>query len=130
MLVKSSCLDDTTTLWNKKNVANNLKEWIKSIQPIYSPSDKDKVQFFINKILVQYELKKKSFLGESKVVAIIKNSRCNNNKHFGPIWKKASMFSGSQFHDGFLYEIQNADGELIGKYKISHIINISSNLSS
>ena len=128
ILVKSNCLDDNTTLWNKNNVGNNIKDWIQSIQPIHSPMDKDQIQFFIRKILIQYELRKKSFLGESKVVAIIANSRCNKTKHFGPIWKKASMFSGTQFHDGFLYGIQNAEGELIGKYEMSFIIKSNSSV--
>ena len=126
ILARSSCLDDATTSWNSKNVGNNLKDWLKSMRPIHSSSTEDKAKFSNRKILVQYELNKKSFLGESKVVAIITNSRCNKTKHFGPIWKKASMFSGSQFNDGFLYGIQNAEGELIGKYKISYIINSSS----
>ena len=42
------------------------------------------------------------------------NIDCSSLKHVGPTWRKPSMFSMVQFHDGFLYGTDDIDGELSG----------------
>ena len=104
-LVTSTCSADSVTTWNTRDIRRNLQNWIRSIEQVPSSSKRHKWHLFVQKSLHNSEL--------SSVQFITKN-RCNKQKPIGPVWKKASMFSGTQFHDGFLYTEENDGGNMTG----------------
>ena len=106
-LVESTCSDDSATTWNTHNVGGNLKNWIRSIQEVSSSSKRHKWDLIVQKPLHDSELSSVQFMT---------NNRCKKQSPIGPLWKKASMFSGTQFHDGYLYTEKNDEGNMTGNY--------------
>ena len=106
-LVTSTCSDDSVTTWNTHNVGGNLKNWIRSIQQVSSSSKRHKWDLFVQKPLHNSELSSVQFMT---------SNRCKKQRPVGPLWKKASMFSGTQFHDGYLYTEKNDVGNMTGNY--------------
>ena len=112
-LVKSTCSDESITPWNRYNMGDHLRDWVKSIQEIRPDSGNNKNHFLVRKTLIQFE-GKTNFEGRNTFIQLIVNNMCSEQKHVGPLWKKASTFSGTQFHDGFLYGVENNEGKLTG----------------
>ena len=107
VLVKSSCSDNLTTKWNKNNIGMELKLWIKGIQIVTSVEEGDKQNFNLRKIVFQEN--------ESKMIRDIINLNCLINKStVGPIWQTAGTASNDQFHDGFLYGMEDKTGSITG----------------
>ena len=52
----------------------------------------------------------------------IGNIDCSSLKHVGPTWRKPSMFSMMQFHDGFLYGTEDINGELSGNFSVGNLL--------
>ena len=103
--VSSTCSDDSVTTWNTHDIGRNLKNWIRSIQQVPSSSKRHKWHFFVQKPYDNSEL--------SSIQFITKN-RCKKQSPIGPLWNKASMFSGTQFHDGYLYAGEHHKGNMSG----------------
>ena len=124
VLIKSGCADDETTDWNKKSIGHSLKSWIQSIRKVDTLTKQESYKSFLPKFLA-------TFKDYQKVEHIqsIANINCDKNTATGPIWKKPSIFSSKQFHDGFLYGVENEAGEMTGKsffkfhYLLTNIIN-------
>ena len=106
--VRSTCTDDVTTEWNKHSIGKNLRTWITSISEI-TPTNP---QFYLPKTLFNFQDVKKV-----EMVKFIANKDCLTDKTYGPTWRKTSTFSSTQFHDGFLYGIEDETGELTGMVK-------------
>ena len=118
-IAKSTCVDSLTTEWNKHDIGQNLKDWMKSITKLRSMPPKDAELFFLRKTLVTFEEKDNYGNGKpngNEIVGYISNIECEDDKHYGPVWKKTSNFSGTQFFDGFLYGYEDQNGELTGFY--------------
>ena len=116
-LVKSTCADSMTTEWNSHDIGQTLKDWVKSITKLRSIPKKDTKLFFLRKTLVT--LDEKDHYGNGKcnssdIVDYISNIKCDEEKRYGPVWRKTSNFSGTQFFDGFLYGYEDRNGELTG----------------
>ena len=116
-LVKSTCDDSMTTEWNSHGIEQNLKNWVTSITKIRSMPEKDTKLFFLRKMLVTFD--EKDHYGNGKcnsndIVDYISNIKCDEEKRYGPVWRKTSNFSGTQFFDGFLYGYEDRNGELTG----------------
>ena len=103
--VRSTCTDDVTTEWNKHSIGKNLKSWITSISKI-TPTNP---HFFLPKALFNFQDKRKK-----EIIKFIANKDCLADRTYGPTWRKPSIFSSTQFHDGFLYGIEDENGELTG----------------
>ena len=86
--------------------------WIRSITKITSMEEADKQYFYLKKTVQQGYNK-----GEGLIIQYIANLNCSSKKHFGPTWRKAGVISGIQFHDGFLYGIEDENGTLTGWWK-------------
>ena len=123
--VKSNCNDDITTKWNTQHIKKNLKNWIQSISKIDSFSFEEIEKTKIKKTLLIFD--EKDIITNMTIgrgVQFIGNIDCSNLKHVGPTWRKPSLFSKRQFHDGFLYGVEDSRGELTGRYlMIFHYIN-------
>ena len=113
-LSRSTCTDANTTNWNKDSIGENLKEWILSISKIRSLTKNEKETFFLRKTILQLETAGKKVEGTSSPIQYIANRDCTQNIHIGPTWRKGSVVSGTQFHDGFLYGLEDGDRELTG----------------
>ena len=110
--VKSNCDDYITTKWNNKAIGKNLKKWFRSIS---RPSSQDNGQLYLEKTLLMFD--ERDIITNQKIgrgAQFIGNIDCSSLKHVGPTWRKPSLFSMMQFHDGFLYGIEDVDGELSG----------------
>ena len=110
VLIKSICTDDETTDWNKKSIGHILKSWIQSITKLDVMTEQESYESFLPKLL-------STFKDYQKVQHIqsIANINCHKNTATGPVWKKPSRFSSTQFNDGFLYGVENEAGEMTGK---------------
>ena len=117
-LARSSCTDDITTQWNKYSVGETLRKWIISIGKIRSMPERETKHFFLRKTVSKFEIRSKSGKIIGDFVTSISNRNCSTNKHIGPTWRKPSTYSNTQFHDGFLYGIEDDNGELTGWYAI------------
>ena len=119
-LARSTCTDDFTTKWNKDSIGETLAKWITNIRKIRSVSDEEKKHYFLTKTVLEF--KKKSIHGKilGDGVQFISNTDCLKKKNIGPTWRKTSIFSGTQFNDGFLYGIEDDNGELTGVYSIHY----------
>jgi hypothetical protein len=106
--VRSTCTDDVTTEWSKHSIGKNLKTWITSISNI-TPTNP---QFYIPKTLYNFQDDRKK-----EMVKFIANTDCLKGRPYGPTWRKPSTISSTQFHDGFLYGIEDEMGELTGMPK-------------
>ena len=118
-LVKSTCADSMTTEWNSHDIGKTLKDWIKSITRLRSITEKDAEHFFLRKTIVTTDEKDHYGNGEPNgnvIVGYIANIKCDEERRYGPVWRKSSNFSGTQFFDGFLYGYEDQNGELTGYY--------------
>ena len=118
-IAKSTCDDSMTTDWNRHDIGQTLKNWVKSITRLRSMPEKDIKLFFLRKTLVTFD--EKDHYGNGKcntndIVGYISNIKCDEEKRYGPAWRKTSNFSGTQFFDGFLYGYEDQNGELTGHY--------------
>ena len=109
-LIRSTCSDNLTTKWNKKFVGPTLKHWIKSVTKISSNNGYTKEQIYLNKKIKRFTLKD----GDGFGVHYIANLNCQTQKSVGPTWMKPSTYSTDPLHDGFLYGIENENGEMTG----------------
>ena len=113
-LTRSTCTDSITTKWYKESVGEHLKNWIKSISKIRSIPEREKENFFLRKTVLLFEMKNKRLGVMAEGVQYIANRDCSKKKHIGPTWRKTSIFSNAQFDDGFLYGIEDSNGDLTG----------------
>ena len=107
-LVRSTCTDEFTSEWNSKHVGKSLKMWFNRIEYIGKPTPAEKEYYFISKHLI---------LGKnSNIVKYIGNKNCVNKKSQGPVWQLAASHPHmlDQFHDGFLYGIEDENGTMTG----------------
>ena len=112
LAVKSNCDDYITTKWNSKAIGKNLRKWFRSISRI---SSEDISQPYIKKTLLMFD--ERYIVSNQKIgtgAQFVGNIDCSSLKHVGPTWRKPSLFSMRQFHDGFLYGTEDIDGELSG----------------
>ena len=119
-IAKSTCDDSMTTEWNRHDIGQTLKNWVKSITKLRSMPEKDTKLFFLRKTLVTFNKKNPQGSGKcdgNDIVGYISNIKCDEEKHYGPAWRKTSNFSGTQFFDGFLYGYEDQNGELTGHYR-------------
>ena len=110
--VKSNCDAYITTKWNSKSIGTNLKKWFRSISRI---SSQDIGQPYLTKTLLMFD--ERDIITNKKIgtgVQFIGNIDCSSLNRVGPTWRKPSLFSMLQFHDGFLYGVEDVDGELSG----------------
>ena len=121
-IAKSTCDDSMTTEWNSHDIGQTLKNWVESIKKIRSMPEKAIELFFLRKTLVTFEEKHHCGNGrrnDNDIVGYISNIKCDEEKRYGPAWRKTSNFSGTQFFDGFLYGYEDQNGELTGYYHTS-----------
>ena len=110
VLVKSSCADDETSDWNRNSVGQQLKSWIQSISRIDMITKQESYKYFRPKSLMTFK-----DYAKNEYIKMIGKRDCPSTKTTGPVWKKPSTFSSKQFHDGFLYGVENEAGEMTGK---------------
>ena len=110
VLIKSICTDDETTDWNNNLIGHNLKSWIQSIRKLDMLTEQESYKSFLPKFLSTFKDHQKE-----QHIQSIANLNCHKNSAAGPVWKKPSIFSYTQFRDGFLYGIENESGEMTGK---------------
>ena len=119
VLVKSTCNDKETTTWNRKNISQNLKEWIRSLIRIREMTDTVSKNFFLRKKL------RKDYA--SQRVTYISNMNCLNKTSIRPIWKTPgnldTLNRKLQFDNGFLYGIEDKDGKLTGRNNLFFLHN-------
>ena len=111
--IKSTCHDNITTKWNHKNISNILKEWIESIE---RQSERNK--FGMNNFDTRTSISKKvrkDYMTQN--VQYIGNLDCSTKRSIGPIWKTPTntVTKKSQFHNGFLYGLEDENSRLTGK---------------
>ena len=112
-IVRSTCTDDFTTKWNSKNIAKNLKMWMNKIDSMATITESEMKYYHLSKILYKSKT--------NNIVKYIGNKNCLSAKSFGPVWKIAGGINRSrphirdQFHDGFLYGVEAANGTMTGK---------------
>jgi hypothetical protein len=82
--------------------------------------EREKEHFFLRKTVLVFETKNKRGGVTGEGVRYISNRDCSRKMHVGPTWRKTSTFSNTQFHDGFLYGIEDDNGGLTGRYAISY----------
>ena len=107
-LVKSTCTDDMTTKWNKNDIGKHLRTWMQGIVKLTSLKVGEEKYFFLRKTVKQ----------KSNIVRYIANVDCLNKSSFGPTWRTAGEISNNQFHDGFLYGVEDTHGMLTGLLSI------------
>ena len=113
-LVRSTCTDDNTTKWNRAFVEDSLKKWLVSLAKAKSISEREKPHRFLRKTVLEFDKKAANGKKVGEGVQYIANLDCIEKTHVGPTWRKASTFSHTLFHDGFLYGIEDKNGELTG----------------
>ena len=111
VLVKSSCADDETGDWNRNSVGQHLKSWVQSISKIDMITKQESYKYFRLKSLITFKDSAKN-----EYIKMIGKRDCHEDIKTGPVWKKPSTFSSKQFHDGFVYGVENEAGEMTGKY--------------
>ena len=109
-LTSSTCFDSVTTKWNKKSIGQSLKNWIESLNKIESLTDGYKDHIFMPKNIKEFSLKQKVGSG----ILYIGNLDCSTKKSIGPTWMKPSTYSNDPLHDGFLYGLEDENGEMTG----------------
>ena len=109
-LIKSTCHDNITTKWNHKNISNILKEWIESIErrQEFEKNDFNTGSPISKKVKKDYMTQNVQFIG---------NLDCSTKRTIGPIWKTPpnTVTRKSQFHNGFLYGLEDEKSRLTGK---------------
>ena len=124
--VKSDCNDNITTKWNTQHIKKNLKNWIQSISKIDLLSSEDIERINIKKTLLIFD--EKDIITNKTIgrgMQFIGNIDCSNLKHVGPTRRKPSLFSKRQFHDGFLYGVEDGHGEITGSFAKPILIHIN-----
>ena len=114
VLTKSTCTDDITTQWNKISVGENLRKWIISLRKIEPISEKEKEKINLRKSLVLFERKNNNGSVTGSGIYFVSNGDCSTKRNIGPRWRKAHYFSKTQFHDGFLYNNEDKNGNFTG----------------
>ena len=109
-LVRSTCSDNLTTKWNKMSVGHTLKHWIKSLAKITMKHGYNKEHIFLNKKMKQFRIKDNTRSG----IHYIANFDCETQRSIGPTWMKPSIYSTDPLNDGFLYGIEDENGEMTG----------------
>ena len=111
--IKSTCDDNITAKWNHKNISNILKEWIGSIER-RSGRNKLGMNDFDTRSSIGKTLRKDYM---SQNVQYIGNLDCSTKLSVGPIWKTPpnTVTKKSQFHNGFLYGLEDESSRLTGK---------------
>ena len=112
-IIKSTCNDKETTKWNKENVTFHLKEWFKSIDIIdrgLQTKESQQKYFLSKKFRKDFDFPRITYIG---------NFDCNEKKTISPIWKTplGTLIKRMQFHNGFLYGMEDSNGRLTGKTK-------------
>ena len=112
-LIKSTCNDVETTKWNRKNVTFHIKEWFKSIDIIdrgLQTQESHKKHFLAKKFRRDFDFPRITYIG---------NFDCNGKKTIGPVWKTpiGTLIKKMQFHNGFLYGLEDSNGKLSGEFK-------------
>ena len=101
--------------WNRRNISDTLKTWIRSIDRIgvmTNTENKAQTSVIRKKMRKDYASQKLTYIG---------NLNCTNRKSFGPIWKTPTtlgpktLTNNLQFHNGFLYGIEDQNGSLTGR---------------
>ena len=110
-IIRSTCNDIETTKWNRKNITFHLKEWFRSIDTIergLQTQESRKKYFLAKKFRKDFEFPRITYLG---------NFDCKDKKTTGPVWKTpiGTLIKRMQFHNGFLYGLEDKDGKLSGK---------------
>ena len=103
-LVKSTCTDDVTTKWNRNDVSKRLKTWMKGIVKLTSLKKGEQKHFYLSKTVKQ----------TANIVKYIGTMNCTKKTSVGPTWRTAGEISNNQFHDGFLYGVEDESGILRG----------------
>ena len=85
-----------------------------SLAKAKSISAREKPHRFLRKTVLEFDKKASSGKKVGVGVQYVANLDCIEKKHVGPTWRKASTFSNTIFHDGFLYGIESENGELTG----------------
>ena len=86
------------------------------ITKITSMKESDKEHIFLRKIAIQFEPKDNT----GSRVQYITNVDCQTKKRVGPTWMKPSTYSQNLLHDGFLYGMENENGEMTGYLNFSY----------
>ena len=106
--VNSTCFNLGTTKWNRNNVEENLKLWIKSIHEVPVTQIGKNIQFEHRKVVKRHP--------RTNILTFIASIEGSTNKYVGPVWKIAGLASRRQFHNGFLYGKLNEEELLTGIY--------------
>ena len=126
VLIKSTCNDNETGNWNRKNIGDILKTWIRSIDRIgVMTNTENKAQTSVIRKKMRIDLFENDYFEKeySQKLTYIGNLDCRNKKSFGPIWKTPTFLAPEtstknlQFHNGFLYGIEDQNGSLTGRYE-------------
>ena len=116
---KSDCDDDITTKWNTQHIKKNLKIGFKAFLRLVKRTRKKKtLLIFDEKDIITHKT-------IARGIQFIGNVYCSNLKHVRPTWRKPSLFSMRQFHDGFLYGVEDGHGELTGSFAKPILIHIN-----
>ena len=110
--VRSTCPDNITTKWNSDSIHSNLKDWMSSIRK--GESNIENQALCSTKTIIGFEEKNELGKHLGYGVQYIARRDYISNKHVGPTWRKPSLISLRQFNDGFLYGIEDKNGELTG----------------
>ena len=109
-LVKSTCMDDFTSKWNRNKIGYNLKTWINQIEALTYLKKADTKHYYSRKKVLQERIP-----GWNITIArYIANIDCRNGRTVGKLWKTAGTVSNHQFADGFLYGQEDKKGTLSG----------------
>ena len=114
ILPRNICTDAITTKWNKNLVGESLRKWIISLRMIGSILERETDNSFLNKTVMKFKTKNKTGNTTRLGVYYISNYDFSKQKDIGPKWRKASIFSTTQFDDGFLYSNEDDNGEFTG----------------
>ena len=119
-LIKSTCNDVETTKWNRKNVTFHIKEWFRSIDIIdrgLQTQESHKKHFLAKKFRRDFDFPRITYIG---------NFDCNRKKTIGPVWKTptGTLIKKMQFHNGFLYGLEDNNGRLSGEFNFFHNLTI------
>ena len=112
-LIRSTCNDIETTKWNRKNVTFHIKEWFRSIDIIdrgLQTQESHKKHFLAKKFRRDFDFPRITYIG---------NFDCKGKKTIGPVWKTpmGTLIKKMQFHNGFLYGLEDSNGRLSGEFK-------------
>ena len=95
IVVQSACADSMTTKWNRYNIGQTLKDWIKSIAKRRDLPKEYKKLIFSRKTVAIFNERGSFSNGNSEGgndVILINNKKCSEEKNHEPPWRKASNF--------------------------------------